>query len=293
MAGRTTVFDAIVASKTTEFFTLRGLEPSVAAGSLILEVVGASTPNWTLDIQGKVHESGVYVNIDYIQVYQAGAAGLSNGQLTVNDATRRFYLIPYPPPLVQLVSVRTGGNLTVHASFLHLAFTPTPLITSRGAVFTEGPIADDVAAAGNPVQIGGVAIEVDSSDPGSVAAADAAFLRTDLNRRLLVSAVHPNYFNVQTTITVQDLDTVVIPAGDAGLRTFITDMVITSGDIAVCELTDDAGTVIFGMIAPANVPVVVHFSTPLVNETASNQVEFDKQATKDNWRVYLAGYYAP
>ena len=175
-------------------------------------------------------------------------------------------------------------------------------MTDRQAhVSVEGLDADDGVAAGNPVQMGGVAIEVDSTDPGAVAAGDVGFVRTDLNRRVLVSPVHPNYFNQFTAITSTDADTAVVTAGGAGLRIFITDIVITTTQAATIgsfTLTNDAGTAILGPIPldAANGRVgtfIAHFITPLVNETADDQVEMDKTAAEDDWAVYIAGYYAP
>ena len=116
----------------------------------------------------------------------------------------------------------------------------------------------------------------------------------DAEGRIVLSPpVARDYFNVNTVITTVDDDTAVIPAGGEGLRTFITDMVITSGTDGGFDLTNDDGVVIFsGADVLAKTPLVVHFVTPLVNEVANNQVEFDKSAAADDWTVYLAGYYA-
>lgn len=237
MAGRQTVFNAITSSVTTELHLFNGLEPSAAAGAIMLEVLGGSSANFTLDIQGKVHEDGTYTNIDYVQIYQAGAVSLSNSQLTVSDQTVRFYLIPIPPPLVRLVSAYTAGSLTIHASFVHLPFSP----------------------------------KYSSLDP-----------------------IHPNYFNAKTSITTTDADTAVVPAGGAGLKTFITDIVIETANAGAFTLTNDAGVAIFGPInIGAASPFIAHFSTPLVNDSANDQVELDKTAATDDWEIYIAGYYAP
>ena len=164
-----------------------------------------------------------------------------------------------------------------------------------GSVRGDNPN-DEPVTETRPVLVGGEAIEVDSTDPGAVAAAAAARLRTDLNRRLLVNPVHPNYFNVTTTITTADANTEVIPA-ETGMRAHITDIIIatnqTSG-IGSFTLHDDAVLVLLGPIEVIDqVPFIAHFVTPLVNETANDNVEMDKTAGEDNWQVYIAGYYAP
>ena len=161
----------------------------------------------------------------------------------------------------------------------------------------SGPTGDDNAVNDSPVLGGGVAIEVDGSDPGAVDAGDVAFARMDLNRRQLVNLVHPNYFNVYTAITTVDADTVVVPAGGAGLRTFITDIFVQTNQTAALgsfTLTNDAGTTLFGPIElPDQTPFIFSPTTPLVNEAAADQVEFDKSPGEDDWEVWIAGYYAP
>ena len=107
-----TVFDNIAATTTTELHTISGQHASRYAASILLEVVGASTPNWTLDIQGKVHPSGTYANLDYFEIWQGTPQGLSSAQKTVNDTTRRFYLVPNPPQFVQIIATRTAGTPT-------------------------------------------------------------------------------------------------------------------------------------------------------------------------------------
>ncbi len=168
----------------------------------------------------------------------------------------------------------------------------------------EGNILDDAASVGAPVLIGTVAVEVDGTDPTAVAAADRAFARSDLDRRLLVNNVHPHYFNQFTLITTVDADTAVVTAV-VGKRAHITDIIIVTTQTAglgAFTLTNDAGTAILGpipMVTEANagnaVPstFMAHFRTPMVNETPNDQVEMDKTAGEDDWKVYIAGYYAP
>jgi|TARA_R100000093_G_scaffold71167_3_gene46158 hypothetical protein len=118
------------------------------AQSILLEVVGASTPNYTLDFQGKTHASGTFTNVDYIQTWQAGVATFSNSQLTVNDTTRRFYVVPVVAPFMQAVATRTGGNLTIHGSFSSQPWSqwlPT-LSTGALATTTASPGASEVIA---------------------------------------------------------------------------------------------------------------------------------------------------
>ena len=169
-----TIFDNIAASDTGKELQAT-FSHAYQGQTLLLEVVGASTPNWTLDIQGKTHPDGTYTQVDYMRVWLGGAADLTNAALTVDFTAARFYLVPNLPPFLRLVATRTAGNLTVRASLTTEPYTQFLLTTSRGSVFAEGPVASDAVAAGNPVQMGGV---VDDTAPAAAAEADARAFRS-------------------------------------------------------------------------------------------------------------------
>jgi hypothetical protein len=171
-AGRYVVFSAITSTTTQDFGTIAvdgdGSFP-VFAKSLLLEIVGSSTPNWSLSIEGRTHPSGTFTKLDYVEAWKAGAAAVSNSALVVNDTTRRFYHIPNAPPYVQIIATRTGGTLTVHAHHHASPIAQWLLTTARGSVYIEGPTASDAAEAGNPVQIGA---SVDITSPTAAAEGD-------------------------------------------------------------------------------------------------------------------------
>jgi hypothetical protein len=173
LAQGATVFDAISASKTSELNEVQGLGFAYYANGVIVEVIGDGSANWTLDIQGKTAPGATYSNIDYIEINKAGVAALANSQLTVNDTTRRRYLIPNPPPYVQLVSVRTAGTLTVFASITSAALSRFLLTTATGGAVVEGAAVEDAAVLGNPLLSGGrydtTPRTLDNGDAGALA----------------------------------------------------------------------------------------------------------------------------
>lgn len=140
-----TIWDAIAATTTVELHTQGGQFGQVrAARAIFLEVNGGSTPDWTLAIQGKVSESATYHNINFFRVDQGTTVTPSATTLSVNWTTAQYYVIPNPPPYVQLVGTRTGGTLTVYAAFSTEAYStdfPTVALTSGGVVDTELPAA--------------------------------------------------------------------------------------------------------------------------------------------------------
>ncbi|MEE8466712.1 MAG: hypothetical protein V3S68_09560, partial [Dehalococcoidia bacterium] len=164
-----TIFNEITAS-ATELIGADKSQPD-KAHSLILEVLGGASANFTLDIQGKVAVNGTFTNVDFVQIEQAGAAALSISQLTVNDQTVRFYLVPNLLSYMRLVATRTAGSLTVHYSYSSQTMDQWFPSNASGVTQIEGPDAHDAVSSNpGPVPIGGYAI---TGDPVVVANADA------------------------------------------------------------------------------------------------------------------------
>lgn len=116
MLKHATIFSAIAATETKELQST-DLGPVLAnsPGRVVLEINGATTPSWVLDIQGKVSPSGTYHNVDYSRIDNGAALTISGAQLTVNWSTAQYYVIPNPPPFLRLVAARTTGTITVYA----------------------------------------------------------------------------------------------------------------------------------------------------------------------------------
>ena len=80
------------------------------------------------------------------------------------------------------ISLNPNGYVRVNDVNLQTAFGTTALT-----------LADDEAVTAHQGLLGmGWAVEIDGTDPTSVAEGDGALIRSDLNRRLLVSDTHPN-----------------------------------------------------------------------------------------------------
>ena len=185
-----------------------GAEHPEHAQVIILEVVGSSTPDWTLAIQGRAHPDGTYTAVDYVEIWKAGAAALANSTLTVNDTTRRFYAIPIVVPFMQVVATRTTGTLTILGSYSSQPFSQWLLVNARGSVFVEGPTASDAAEAGNPVQVGG---SVDNTSPAAATEGDVRRARVSPAGYQLVAftsalATTPDAVGVDTVIGIKQID---------------------------------------------------------------------------------------
>ena len=140
MLQHTTILDAAAATVTKDLSdTVLGQVRFARA--IFLEINGSSTPNWTLDIQGKASQGATWHNIDYFRTDQGAAVTPSVAQLTVNWTTAQHYVIPEPPPFVRLVATRTGGNLTIHGAFSSEAYSvPFAAVTLGASTSTVGVV---------------------------------------------------------------------------------------------------------------------------------------------------------
>lgn len=185
-----------------------------------------------------------------------------------------------------------GGSITVdNAGTFAVQAT---LQASTNTQEVVGDAADDAATAGNPVLIGGVAVETDGTDPTTVSAeGDAAYLRTDRARRLLVNKSHPrgfftsaDYASAQTNATVQ-------AAPGAGLSLYITDIIISNGATAgnITLLDGSGGTVKFEIYPAINGGVSISLNQPI--RLTANTALCITSTTVTTHSVNVGGYIAP
>lgn len=120
--GRQTVFNAIDSDQTVELHQFPGLEPTSAAGSILIEMVGSNQSLWDVDIQGKLHEDGKYENVDYVEIFIAGDGRVTRDHVHIETIEHRFFILAYPPPLVQLKATLGRGTLTAFVSFVGIPF---------------------------------------------------------------------------------------------------------------------------------------------------------------------------
>lgn len=160
------------------------------------------------------------------------------------------------------VNIQDGGNaITVDGSVTAVSGTATNLKAE-----VVGSVADDSPTPGNPITVAGLAVSPDGTDPGSVAEADVARLRTDLNRRLLVNIAHPNLWSYHENSSSALTDQAVAAAPGVGFSLFVTDIVFSTGAATVCNIFFEEGvTTVLGpyyLEAVAGRGVALHFVTP-------------------------------
>ena len=261
-----TLFDAASATATVELGSSQ-LGQALYARSILLEINGGSTPNWTLDIQGRTHPSGTWHNINYFRTDQGAVVAVTASQLTVNWTTAQHYVIPNPPPMVRLVATRTGGTLTVYGAFSSEAYAtafegPGTAAGSLGkaedAVHTSGDVgvmalavrADSAAATGANNDY--VPLLVDTN--GGLWVSQATLLAGEdlTNNRLMTM---PSYSYVHLTADAP----VKSGAGVVHTITMCSDAASTAGTLILYDSLTETGTIIatFTFIAAYQAPVTV------------------------------------
>lgn len=123
-----TIANAISATATINVNDALG--HATLARALMLEM-STSTSTWAVDIKGAYSADGTYHNISYF-VADAAPTAISQAAITVTG-TAAYYVVPNPPPFVQVVCTRTGGNLTIKGSFSSEAYSGVGVVAASPA----------------------------------------------------------------------------------------------------------------------------------------------------------------
>jgi hypothetical protein len=188
-----------------------------------------------------------------------------------------------------------GGSLTVDGTVTANLAAGTnnigdvDVLTLPGVA---GTVAHDGADSGNPVKVGGYAT---SSERTAVASGDRADFITDLvGKQIVLPFANPENFvsGAQTTSMTGTSDTEVIAAQGAGVRLYITTVVVTNGHATVgtyVNLKDGTTTKASGYAAAAGGGFSVHFNPPL-RLTANTAFNAANATTGSDTRVFATGY---
>lgn len=166
-------------------------------------------------------------------------------------------------------------------------------LTIDGTVTAVGAAAHDDAVSGNPVQLAG---EARSSERSAVANADVARLVTDLAGKLIaLPYANPENFVRGATSDITDTtDTQVIAAGGAGVKLYITQILVTNGDAdtgTFVNIKDGSGgtTLYTGYAASGGGGFSVTLPVPIVT-TANTGLYAGCATTGATVRVSASGY---
>jgi len=139
----------------------------------------------------------------------------------------------------------------------------------------------------------GVAVAMDGTDPTAVSAeGDAAALRTDPNRILLVNQTHPRFWHVSADYASAQTNTSVKAAPGASLSLYITDIQISNGATAgnVTLLDGSGGTVLYEVYPGINGGATLTLRNPI--KLTANTALCITSTTVTTHSVFVSGYIA-
>jgi hypothetical protein len=186
------------------------------------------------------------------------------------------------------------GDVTITNSTLAVTQSGSWTVTASNTV---GNIAHDSADSGNPVKIGAVAR---SSDPTAVANGDRANLYTDLNGKLIIipySLPENQVYGSNASAITDTTSTSIIAAAGAGIRNYITSIIVTNSHSTVgtlVKITDGSGGTLLaqGYAAAGGGGWSLTLPTP-IKTTANTALHAVCGTTGANVYVTAVGYKAP
>lgn len=140
----------------------------------------------------------------------------------------------------------------------------------------------------------GVAVQTDGTDPGAVSAeGDAAAVRTDVNRILLVNETHPRFWHVSADYASAQTNTSVKASPGASLSLYITDIQISNGATAgnITLLDGSGGTVLYEVYPGITGGAVLSLRSPIKLTAATALCITSTTVTTHS--VFVSGYIAP
>lgn len=229
-------------------------------------------------------------------------SGTDIGDVTINNAAG-----------ASAVNIQDGGNsITVDGT---VAVSGTVTVESHavtnagtfatqvdGAALTALQLIDDTVFADDAaVTLGsskgnvaaGVAVATDGTDPAAVSAeGDAAALRTDMNRLLIVNQTHPRFWHVSADYSSAQTNASVKAAPGASLSLYITDIVISNGATAgnITILDGSGGTVLLEIYPAINGGATLSLRSPI--KLTANTALCITSTTVTTHSIFVSGYIA-
>jgi hypothetical protein len=152
-----------------------------------------------------------------------------------------------------------------------------------------GNVAHDAVDSGNPIKVGGKAT-ASLSGGTNVAAADRSNLVTALDGSLLVRGVCLEDLVTGNASNTDGTSTQCIAAQAAGVKTYLTDIILANSSATATTVDIKDGTTIKLTIpVPANGGATVNLSSPIAG-TAATAWNFDNQGTTTTLYCTMSGF---
>jgi hypothetical protein len=200
-------------------------------------------------------------------------------------------------------SLRAAVSNTVTVASHAVTNAGTFAVQESGSALTALQLIDDPVFADDAAYtlstskanvIAGIAVETDGTDPTTVSAeGDAAAVRTDRARRLLVGIGHPRFFNATADYGSAQTNASLQGAPGASLSLYITDIIISNGATAgkITLLDGSGGTVKFTLYPAINGGCAISLANPI--RLTANTALCVTSTTVTTHAVNVCGYIAP
>lgn len=286
-----------------DVLTINGVAPAFGTGlrgATVQRVTIATDDSVPVTIASVPSHAVTNAGTFAVQSTNQANSGVDIGDVTINNASG-----------ASAVNIQDGGNsITVDGT---VAVSGTVTVASHavtnagtfatqvdGAALTalqllDDPVFADDAAFTLSTSKGsiaaGVAVNTDGTDPTAVSAeGDAAALRTDMNRILLVNQTHPRGTTVSADYASAQTNTSVIAAPGASLSIYITDIQLSNGATAgnVTLLDGSGGTVKWEAYPAINGGAVLNLRQPI--KLTANTALCITSTTVTTHSIFI-GYY--
>jgi hypothetical protein len=172
--------------------------------------------------------------------------------------------------------------------------TVTVDLGANNDVTATGSVAHDAADSGNPVKTGAKAKNFDGTAPGTAVAEDDRVDHiADVYGRPFVETAHPNHWDVSVDYAAAQANATVKAAPGAGLKLYITDILLSNGATAgnVTLLDGSGGTVKWECYPAVNGGAAPTLRTPIA--LTANTLLAITSTTVTTHSLTICGYTAP
>jgi hypothetical protein len=196
--------------------------------------------------------------------------------------------------------IAAGGGTETNALRVTLANNSTGVVSvddnsASLTVDAAGDLAHDAVDSGNPLKVGGKAVNMDGTEPGTaVAENDRANMLTDTYGRQLVETVHPRFGRYTANYAAAQTNQELVAAPAAGYSIYITDVILSTDTAMNIKLVEDTGSatdILECMYFAANGGMVSNFKTPL--KLTANKNLGITSSDAGNHSVVISYYVAP
>ena len=290
-----TKLDTIITNTADTETAVDGLETSNSAIQTAVELIDDTVKVLGTDTYSEATSKGIVIgavrrDADTTLVNTTNEFGPlqmdANGRLKVEAFSGET--LPVSLASVPSHAVTNAGTFAVQVD--GNALTSLQLIDDT--VFTDDAAVTLGTSKGNVAA--GVAVQTDGTDPTAVSAeGDAAALRTDMNRLLIVNQTHPRFWHVSADYAAAQTNASLKAAPGASLSLYVTDIVISNGATAgnVTLLDGSGGTVLFEIYPAINGGATISLRSPI--KLTANTALCVTSTSVTTHSVFVSGYIAP